>query len=517
MLRRHSFGGSEVVALAAMVLLAHCKQSNPNGKSAPASGGMPAGAGNGGGGKGGTAQGSGGKGGTDASSGGSSPSGAGEGGDAASAGDGGEPASGGTTTGGKGGGSTGGAGGSGGKAAGGKGGGGGTSGVAAAANGGSGGMALGPKAVVDADVCYQHACAVLADGTLKCWGSNNWGQLGYGDRTIGNFMTDRRAPDAAGVDLGPGRTAVSVAVAPGTTCALLDDGSVKCWGVNDVGQLGIGTMGTLPQLSPGQAIDFGQPAKRMAFGIEAGCAFLEDNSTKCWGTGWTGHDEYQNLAPPALPIDWGGLPNATKIWMGYAYQCGVFLDASARCWGDENTGNLGYEGNESLRRPAAAAVLQGASQIVPAFNHTCGIHNDGELRCWGANDSGQLGYGDFDRRDTPGPVIRGDVAEVALGDAHTCARLVSGNVLCWGEGDDGVLGNGSEQGITEPPADPIDLGTGRTAVAIRVDGQISCAILDDGSMKCWGLNASGVLGQGNLEPMGDEPGEMGDALPPIQF
>jgi alpha-tubulin suppressor-like RCC1 family protein len=506
MLRRHSFGVSEVVALAAMVLLAHCKQSNPNGKSAPASGGAPAVAGNGGGGKGGTAQGSSGKGGKGSSTGGSSPSGAGEGGDSANAGDAGEPASGGTTMAGKGG-----------VGAGGKGGGGGTSGAGAAASGGSGGKAMGSKAVVDADVCYQHACAVLADGTLKCWGSNNLGQLGYGDRTIGNVMADRRAPDAAGVDLGPGRTAVSVAVAPGTTCALLDDGSVKCWGKNNLGQLGIGTMDSFAHPAPDLAIDFGQPAKRISFGIEAGCALLEDNSTKCWGTGTTGQEEYQNLAPPASPIDWGGLPNATRIWMGYTYQCGVFTDASARCWGDENTGSLGYEGNESFERPPAAAVLQAASQIVPAYNHTCGIHNSGELRCWGANNSGQLGYGDLSRRDTPGPMIRSDVAEVALGDAHTCARLFSGSVYCWGEGDDGILGNGSEQGITEPPADDIDLGTGRTAVAIRADGQISCAILDDGSMKCWGLNAGGVLGQGHLQAIGDEPGEMGDALPPIQF
>jgi len=130
---------------------------------------------------------------------------------------------------------------------------------------------------------WYHNCAILDDDTVKCWGHGGNGQLGYGDTTT------RDAPPATPVDLGTGRTAKAVACGFSSTCAILDDDSLKCWGSNGYGQLGVGDdngMNT-DKTSPTAVVatNLGAGVKSVATAADHTCAVLNDGSLKCWGMG----------------------------------------------------------------------------------------------------------------------------------------------------------------------------------------------------------------------------------------
>jgi E3 ubiquitin-protein ligase HERC3 len=173
-----------------------------------------------------------------------------------------------------------------------------------------------------------------------------------------------------------------------------------------------------------------------------------------------------------------------------------------------------------------------AQALAAGYNHTCALLDDGTVKCWGWNYTGQLGLGDTsDRGDAPLemgddlPAVdlgTGRTAQaLAAGYLHTCALLDDGTVKCWGRNNSGQLGLGDTgdrgQVIGEMGDDlpAVDLGTGRTAQALAAGEFHTCALLDDGTVKCWGRNGYGQLGLGDTSDRGDEPVEMGDALPAI--
>jgi alpha-tubulin suppressor-like RCC1 family protein len=100
---------------------------------------------------------------------------------------------------------------------------------------------LGPGAVVQSfDVGSAHACALLTNGSIKCWGANDEGQLGLGDQDARGDNLYEMGANLTLVDLGPGAVVQRVDLGATHACALLTTGAVKCWGANDVGQLGLG-------------------------------------------------------------------------------------------------------------------------------------------------------------------------------------------------------------------------------------------------------------------------------------
>ena len=123
-----------------------------------------------------------------------------------------------------------------------------------------------------------HTCAVLNDGQLLCWGNNDDGQLGIGNTTSGGVWV----PTA--VDLGSGRKAISIALSNGASCALLDDQSVKCWGKNNKGQLGLGNTSSNDVLTPHLVTFTGSSKPVKLFGaLTAFCALMDNGSVACWG------------------------------------------------------------------------------------------------------------------------------------------------------------------------------------------------------------------------------------------
>lgn len=377
----------------------------------------------------------------------------------------------------------------------------------------------------------SHACALLDNGTVRCWGLNFFGELGYGNTTQ---IGDNETPAAAGpVDLGAGRTAVSIVAGVSHTCALLDNGTVRCWGANGSGQLGVGGGGIGDNETPGSVAPINFGGGHTAVAIAAGrvhtCAILDDRTMRCWGNGLEGRLGYGNqefvTSPSTVgPIDLGAGRTAVAIAGGEVNTCAVLDNGALLCWGDGRWGRLG-SGNEELigdnETPGSAPPVDlGANRNAIGIGigeyHMCSMLDNGRVRCWGQNFSGQLGYGnttaigDDETAGAAGPVNLGPVegaVETATGASHSCALFADGTVRCWGLGSSGQLGYASTSNIGDDEnvgsAGPVDLG-GRSAVEIATGASHTCALLDDGAVRCWGLGSSGQLGYGNTVNVGDD-------------
>ena len=193
--------------------------------------------------------------------------------------------------------------------------------------------------------------------------------------------------------------------------------------------------------------------------------------------------------------------------------------------GQGNTITIGD--NETPASVGTVFLGRKAVAISAGLQHACAILDNGKVRCWGNGLVGRLGYGnvnDIGDNELPGlagPVDIGtDRKAVAIssGGSHTCVILDNGKVRCWGEGGSGRLGYGNIDNIgdNETPGGfgPVDLGLGRTAVAISTAEVHSCALLDTGKVRCWGNGASGRLGYGNTAVIGDTetPGGFGPVV-----
>ena len=400
---------------------------------------------------------------------------------------------------------------------------------------------------------YHSGCALLSDGRVKCWGSNSYGQLG----TARSNNTGDEAADM-GTALKPvalGTNAKVSSAGTGTfhSCALLEGGQVKCWGVNRFGELGQGDDvrrdGRASYLGDNlTAIDFGgHSAKSLAVGTQHNCAILDDGSVRCWGD-----NEYGKLGVgdtlargaglPIAPVELGTGRRAQALALSANHSCALLDDASVKCWGWNAYGQLGT-GDSAARGDgpgemgdALPAVRLGdgdkPTALAASYHNTCVLLETGVIKCWGVNNHGQLGVGDAQQRGNK-PAHMGNAlpavqlgngrfaSAFTLGDGHGCALLDDGTVKCWGQGALGKLGTGNLLDVGTAPGQlgdalsPVALGTGRLAVAVAAGSQHSCALLDDATLKCWGANEGGRLGLGDTEDRGDQPGEMGAALPSI--
>ena len=392
------------------------------------------------------------------------------------------------------------------------------------------------------DVGTYHACAVLPDASVRCWGYGGDGALGYANLdTIG----DDEVPAAAGpVDLGAGRTAAALSAGFVHTCALLDNAAVRCWGFGADGRLGYGNTASIgDDEAPGSVgpvkLGEGRTAKAITTGGAHSCALLDDNRVRCWGSGFNGQLGYGNLlnigndeTPDTVgPVKLGEGRTARAITAGDSHTCALLDDGAVRCWGFGANGQLGYGNADSIGdnetpdtvAPVKLGPLRAIALSAGAF-HTCALLENGAVRCWGYGGSGRLGYGnsnsigDDETPDTVAPIDLGPghiAVAISAGADHTCAVLDDGTVRCWGFGGNGRLGYANKRSIgdNETPGSvgPVDLGPGRTAVAISAGGDSTCARLDDGGVRCWGEGANGRLGSCGFDAIGDDetPGSAG--------
>ena len=412
-----------------------------------------------------------------------------------------------------------------------------------------------PAAFRSISVGYNSACASVDWGNVKCWGWNYHGGLGLGDTADRGDEPGEMGNDLPAVNLGSGRTATALSIGVFGGCAVLDTGSVKCWGDNQYGQLGLGDTANRGD-QPGEmgdnlpAVNLGTGRTATAISMHGGgtCALLDNGRVKCWG--WNAYGQL-GLGDTANRGDQPGemgdnLPagnlgtgrTATAITSAGGHACALLDDGTVKCWGWNYYGGLGL-GDTASRGDGPnemgddlPVVDLGADRTVTALTagtngHSCALLDNRTVKCWGWNNYGQLGVGDNAiRGDQPGemgydlPTVElgsGRTATaITAGQNHTCALLDNNTVKCWGIGL--WIGQGGSGGAQTPNnLPPVDLGSGRTALAVSAGTSHTCALLDDHSLKCWGYNGYGQLGVDDTDNRGDEPGEMGDSLPAVDL
>ena len=189
-----------------------------------------------------------------------------------------------------------------------------------------------------------------------------------------------------------------------TAAAVLENGDIKCWGYNFYGQLGTGNRTDLNV--PSEAINLGGKATAISLGTWHSCAVLENGEVKCWGnnsTGRLGTGDHTDLNTPSTPINLGG--KAIAISLGDEHSCAVLENGQVKCWGYNLYGQLGIGNNTTiLGIPSAPIELRGkAKAIYLGRDHSCAVLENGQVKCWGFNFRGQLkkGYGNTVNTNTP--------------------------------------------------------------------------------------------------------------------
>lgn len=332
----------------------------------------------------------------------------------------------------------------------------------------------------------RHGCLVRQDNTLWCWGSNTDGQLGIG------AITPPKSTPVQVTNL-PG-TIKALSAGKGFTCAAVDNGTLFCWGRNTEGQLGDGTKNNI--LSP-NIVFAGGFVSRVSCGREHTCA-VRDGSIVCWGLNAWGNLGDGTTTDRLSPVQVMGLgAQALDVTAGDQHTCAILTGGQVSCWGANGDGQVGdgTPGGNKLFPVAITGVGSGVTSLAAAFDHTCAAKDDGSVWCWGYNTYGQVGDGSQNVRRIPVKAQNLPSAAVGLdiGEQYSCAVLASGEVRCWGRGQEGQLGDGTKVSHVLPAP---TVAFGKQALTVSTGLQFACARLADGTLQCWGDNASGQFGNG---------------------
>ncbi|MBN2191937.1 MAG: hypothetical protein JW751_03910 [Polyangiaceae bacterium] len=401
----------------------------------------------------------------------------------------------------------------------------------------------------------DHSCALFETGDVRCWGDNTHNQLGLGN-------TDPHGTDEPYeiplIELGG--TAVDIDAGVNHTCALLSNQTVRCWGRNNYGQLGLGDNAahTSTPMNLG-AISVGGSVSRIAIGGNTSCVRLTNGDIRCWGynnRGQLGLGHMNTVSyqqPPLLPSGYGPISiggTATDVGVGSSHVCALLSTGRVRCWGYNYSGQLGRQhaqniGDTELPNAVDPNVPAGSdttglvttdagrtvSTLVVAGSHSCVVFTNGTLECWGENTNGVLGIaGNNDVADAAGeaPSIAGNVPfsgdtvrSLAAGVYHHCVDLSAGGIRCWGQNYSAELGlsditpRGNTEATLPNKLSDLQFGAGLTGTDVFVGDSHTCVLLSDGRVRCWGANSAGQLGLGYISTTPDYVGGSSALVPSL--
>lgn len=331
----------------------------------------------------------------------------------------------------------------------------------------------------------QHACSVVS-GALSCWGQDEDGQLGV-------------APSGVGAGQGPvvvpGGDWLVPAAGEHHTCALAADGSVSCWGANDAGQLGTGdrTASTTPRV-----VALRERAIDLRTSFNHTCAVLYDASLWCWGDNFEGQLGLADTHPgedQLSPVQVGSARDWVFVAAGQGHSCGIRSPGALYCWGRNTESQLGQGSANPLqfRTPTRVGSDSDWVEVGVGQAHSCARKRDGSLFCWGAPDNGVLAVGDLEERTTPARVPDySDWSSMASATFHTCGLRGALEIWCAGRNTEGQIG-ARELANALPAMQRADPNP--NWIEVRTGRFFTCARKADNSVWCMGVNRERELGQ----------------------
>lgn len=341
-----------------------------------------------------------------------------------------------------------------------------------------------------------HTCLLTDTGRVRCWGANQFGQLGSGN---GRLAALENAPIADVASLSDWLVAdvlalpdevVAIAAGAYHTCALTARGEVQCWGQNAEGQLGddAAAGSALPLAVQGLSED----VVAITAGAAHTCALLASGTVQCWGANGAGQLGNGTTTGVSQPVDVQGLSGVHQIVAGVAFTCVLKSDGALFCWGDGSNGLFSPGSTAILGTPVQLGGLKaGVAAVVAGQYHLCALIGEQEVDCWGALSS-ERAY-----TSSSPQVVKLDapVEQMAAGGGHTCVLISQGRVQCWGDNYFGQLGNASDLSS----GSPVDVqGLDGQALRIASGSGHVCVLLASGAVKCWGDGSFGQLGDSSI-------------------
>ncbi len=344
-----------------------------------------------------------------------------------------------------------------------------------------------PTGVIQVAAGGHHSCALRNNGTVKCWGENVRGQLGRG--TTGGL--DPTPAAVAGIS-----GATSIAAGDSHTCVTLADETARCWGSNSYGELGAGSA-VLSAATPVVPL-LGGPVRSISADGVTTCAVRTDGLALCWGANTDGQlgigsaDEDPHPTPMPVP----SITEVASIAVGLRHSCAALVDGTAKCWGYNLDGQIGNgTSGANVLSPAAVSGLTDVAALAVGQMHTCAQLADGTVACWGDKGIGQLGNGTAGGiATTPQAVPALDqVTTITAKNVTTCVTRQGGEATCWGYVYLGGQGSAPIGEFRPTPTAVVGLVDARS---ISAGDFHTCAVRTGGGVSCWGFNYTGQLGTG---------------------
>ncbi|MBK8011683.1 MAG: hypothetical protein IPK13_10045 [Deltaproteobacteria bacterium] len=337
----------------------------------------------------------------------------------------------------------------------------------------------------------DHSCARRHDGSVWCWGKNDREQTG---QTASTYELDARQVMGLPSPSDEMNRPVNIITGTNASCAQTRGGQLWCWGDNSYGQLGNGSASSMRN-TPELVSSLEDKVASVAAGGDHMCAVKMDGSVWCWGKndhGQLGNGTLVSASTPVYATD-----SAVQVALGPDFSCALKLDGTVWCWGRDDAGQLADGGGQDSLSPKKTITIPGLVAITAGGKHGCTITSAGKAYCWGDNRSA-LGHPTSSYEIFPSDFsgVR-PVVQISSGTEHTCALNDQGQVYCWGRNDNCQLartcvGAGALGGTY------LGLLVMDQVVAIHANGMSSFAQRADGTVWGWGQDVFGQLGTGEV-------------------
>ena len=335
------------------------------------------------------------------------------------------------------------------------------------------------------------SCAITTDHVAWCWGRNDKAQIALGNTTGGPKGVLWPTVTLLGKVL-------DIAISWGFGCAVTDAGTLRCWGSNSHGQLGVGP-GAPKLIATPTDVKTTEKFAHVSLGVSHACALRGDGAVFCWGIGAAGQLGDGKGAGSDVPVQAIGVSQVEKLAMGEAFTCARDMNGDVFCFGTNGSGQLG-DGlggtSKSSYKPVKPLLPNSfVADIAAGRDHVCALVS-GDVWCWGANQAGQLGNGSIgSSKNTPAKVfgLSFKPDALALGGDTSCAYQLGGKLACWGSNAYGqIMAPASSTAVKGP----VEI-TGLVGLADLVAAEKHlCARIFGQQVACWGDNYSGQLGAG---------------------